>query len=88
MSDDTDPYANQETIETSVTVTRDFAERLADQYSASLSLPEALRDAAEDAVTYREQDIAPEDITESTREALEQATPITVDAGVVEQSEE
>jgi len=88
MSDDTDPYANQETIEASVTVTRDFAERLADQYSASLSLPEALRDAAEDAVTYREQGVAPEDITESTREALEQATPITVDAGVVEQSEE
>ena len=85
MSADANPFANQETIEASVTVTRDFAERLADEYSGSLSLSEALRDAAEDAVTYREQEIAPEDITESTREALEQATPIAVDPTAVEQ---
>jgi hypothetical protein len=88
MSENPNPFADQETIEASVTVTRDFAERLAGQYSGSLSLSEALRDAAEDAVTYREQEIAPEDITESTREALEQATPITVDPTAVEQTEE
>ena len=83
-----DPFADQETIETSVTVPSAFARRLADQYSGSLSLSEALRDAAEDAVTYREQGIAPEDITESTREALEQATPIAVDVEAVEQTDE
>jgi len=88
MSEDQDPFANQETIEASVTVTRDFAERLADEYSGSLSLTEALRDAAEDAVAYREQEIAPEDITESTRKALEQATPIAVEPTVVEQGSE
>jgi hypothetical protein len=71
-----------------VTVTREFAERLAAEYSASLSLTEALRDAAEDAVTYRERSVTPEAITESTREALEQTAPIAVDAGVVEHSEE
>ena len=88
MSENPNPFADQETIEASVTVTRDFAERLADQYSGSLSLSEALRDAAEDAVTYREQEIAPEDITESTREALEQSAPIAVDPTAVEQAEE
>jgi len=88
MSEDANPFENQETIEASVTVTQAFAERLADQYAGSLSLSEALRDAAEDAVTYREQEIAPEDITESTREALEQATPIAVDPTAVEHTEE
>jgi hypothetical protein len=87
MSDDANPFENQETIEASVTVPRDFAERLADQYSGSLSLSEALRDAAEDAVSYREKEIAPEDITSSTREALEQATPIAVDPTAVEHTE-
>lgn len=87
MSENPDPFADQETIEASVTITLNFAERLANEYSASLSLSDALRDAAEDAVTYREHEIAPEDITESTREALEQATPIAVDT-VIEQSEE
>ena len=88
MSEDLDPFTNQETIEASVTVTRDFAERLADEYSGSLSLSEALRDAAEDAVTIREQEIAPEDVTESTLEALEQASPIAVETVAVEQSDE
>jgi hypothetical protein len=87
MSENPNPFVNQETIEASVTVTRDFAERLADQYSGSLSLSEALRDAAEDAVTYREQEISPEDITKSTREALEQTAPIAVDPTAVEQTE-
>jgi len=86
MSEDANPFENQETVEASVTVPRDFAKRLADQYSGSLSLSEALRDAAEDAVTYREQEIAPEDITRSTREALEQTTPISVDPTAVEQT--
>jgi hypothetical protein len=88
MSGEPDPFAGQETIEKSVTVTRTFAERLSEQYSGALSLSEALRDAAEDAVTYREQEIAPEDITEATREALEQADPISVDATAVEYDEE
>jgi len=88
MSEDLNPFTNQETIESSVTVTRDFAERLADEYSGSLSLSEALRDAAEDAVTIREQEIAPEDVTESTLEALEQASPIAVETVAVEQADE
>jgi len=88
MPKDSDPFAEQETIEASVTVTQAFAERLADTYSGSLSLPEALRDAAEDAVTYREQEIAPENVTESTLEALEQAAPISVDSRAVNQEEE
>jgi len=88
MSENPNPFVNQETVKASVTVTQDFAERLADQYSGSLSLSEALRDAAEDAVTYREQEIAPEDITESTREALEKAAPVAVDPTAVEQAED
>jgi len=88
MSDDQNPFADQETIQANVTVTREFAERLAAEYSAALSVTEALRAAAEDAVAYREQEIAPEDITESTLEALEQAPPIAVDAAAVKQSEE
>jgi hypothetical protein len=88
MSDDDNPFANQETIEASVTVTQKFAERLSERYSGALSLSEALRDAAEDAVTYREKDISPEDITEATREALEQADPISVDAAAVEHEED
>ena len=86
MSDDANPFADQKTIKASVTVTEDFAKRLAAEYTGSLSLSEALRDAAEDAVTYREQEIAPEDITESTREALEQTAPIAVDPTAVEQT--
>ena len=82
-----DQFADQETIQVGVTVPRGFAERLADEYSGSLSLPEALRDAAEDAVTHQEQKIVPEDITESVREGLEQAGPIAVDSSAVEQTD-
>jgi hypothetical protein len=74
-----DPFTDQETITASVTVTRDFAKRLAKQYSGSLSVTEALRNAAEDAVNRREQQISPEDISESTIEALEESAPIEVD---------
>jgi len=88
MSKDADPLADQETVEQSVTITRDFAERLTTEYSAALNLSEALRNAAEDAVAVREQEIAPEDITESTLEALEQAPPIAVDSTAVEQAGE
>ena len=52
MSDDLDPFASQDTVEASITVTREFAERLANEYTGSLTLTEALRDAAQDAVTY------------------------------------
>jgi hypothetical protein len=82
-----DPFADQENIEASVTVTREFAERLVAEYSGSLSLPEALRNAAEDAVTRREQEIVSEDITESVREGLERAGPIAVDSSAVEQTD-
>ncbi|PSP87007.1 hypothetical protein BRC87_12290 [Halobacteriales archaeon QS_4_66_20] len=82
-----DQLADQETIEQSVTITQEFAERLADEYSGSLSLSEALRNAAEDAVTYREQEIGTEDITESVREGLERAEPIAVDSSAVEQTD-
>ena len=82
-----DPFADQKTIEQSVTITQEFAERLADEYSGSLSLSEALRDAAEDAVTYRKQEIGTEDITESVREGLERAGPIAVDSSAVEQTD-
>jgi len=82
-----DPLADQETIEQSVTITRDFAERLTAEYSAALNLSEALRDAAEDAVTRREQEIVPEDITESVREGVERAGPIAVDSSAVEQTD-
>jgi hypothetical protein len=82
-----DPFADQETIEASVTVTREFAERLVAEYSGALSLPEALRDAAEDAVARREQEIVSEDIAESIREGLERAGPIAVDLSAVEQTD-
>jgi len=88
MSENQNPFTDQETIKVSVTVTRDFAERLADEYTGSLSLSEEMRDAAEDAVNYREQKMTPKNVTESTLKALEQAPPIAVDTVAAEQPDE
>jgi hypothetical protein len=82
-----DPFADQETIEQSVTITREFAERLADEYSGALNLSEALRNAAKDAVATRENNIVPEDITESVRKAVEQTGAIAVESSAGEQTD-
>ena len=82
-----DPFADRETIEANVTITREFAGRLVAEYSGALSVTEALRDAAEDAVTRRENNVVPEDITESVREAVEQTGPIAVESSAGEQTD-
>jgi len=84
MAENSNPFADQETIKASVTIPEEFAARLAEQYNGSLSLTEALRNAAEDAVARREQQVSPADITESTAEALEKSAPIAVDVEAVE----
>lgn len=70
-----DPYDRgdeEEPIEVHVTLPRQLAERLADQYSSALSLPEGIHMAVDDAVEAREQEITREDITEAMIDALEQ----------------
>jgi len=62
---------DEETREVSVTVPMSLAEDLADHYDA-LSLPEALRQAADEAVEHRNRAVTPEDVTESILTAAEQ----------------
>lgn len=73
MSDPYNHEGREEPIEVHVTLPRRLAERLAEHYTAALSLPEGIRMAADDAVEAREQEITREDITEATIDALEQA---------------
>lgn len=70
-------FEDRETMEVSVTMTVEFVERMSKQYPGALSPSDAIRVATDDAVTYREQEISPEDITKSVRKALEQG-PIMV----------
>lgn len=77
-----DPYDREdekgEVVEAHVTVPRELADRLFEQYPSALSLPEGIRMAVDDAVETREQGITREDITEATVNALEQ-NPIEVE---------
>ena len=65
------PQSRETSIEVSVTIPEPMAHGLRDQYPTAISLPEAVRMAADEGLRRRQERLTKADIRDAIREAIE-----------------